>query len=198
MTARPCDRDDSHHVSHLQRVIPRAKSEILKRLSRSICARSLEILRMNTQQDGFGRALGEGAFLRMVLLELASVSDEAMQHESSTGRSLAADPGLEVEPNSFEDVEDKEFSDEKISMPDPGQVDSLFNTPEYAKINIVQRPEETINEAKSHGRQEAKQASLVDHGSSDDRPIVHTVPVCTRCRVVSLNMRFVSSRAYRK
>lgn len=68
---RPCDEDDEHHVSHLQRLLPHATLARLKLMSKSICSRRLELLRMNPHRDGLYSTLWDDAFLRMVLLELA-------------------------------------------------------------------------------------------------------------------------------
>jgi hypothetical protein len=87
-TTQHCDKDNKHHISHLQRLIPHATLTVLKRLSKSICARRLGLLRMNSH---WGR-LDDVTFLLMVLRNLVSVSDEAVR-TSSTGSSVQAHPG---------------------------------------------------------------------------------------------------------
>jgi hypothetical protein len=193
-TTRRCDEDDKHHVSHLQRLLPRANLPILKRLSKSICARRLEALRMNSQQEGSISVLSDDLFLRVVFLELASVSDEAMKLESSTGSSLERNPGyLAEEPSSFEDAENMESYCEERSIPSPAKVDSLFPSQEYTLVNpeptmiqIAHRREGVVYKIESKTGQNAQEASFVDRESSDDGSEAATISACTRCRVVRL------------
>ena len=197
-TTRRCDEDDKHHVSHLQRWLPRATLTIMKRLSKSICARRFEITRINSHWKGHDSALGDDAFLRVVLLELASVSDDTIKYDSSTGSSLEQDTGyLAEEPSSFEDAENMESYREERSEPSPAKVDSLFPSPEYTlknpeptMIRIAQHREGVVYKTKSNTGQHAKETSFVDHGSSDDGSEAATISACTRCRVVR-------SRGYR-
>jgi hypothetical protein len=191
-TTRRCDDGAKHHVSHLQRLLPRATLTILRLLSKSICTRQLETLRMNSQQEGSISVLSDDVFLRLVLLELASVSDEAIKLESSTGSSLERNPGyLAEEPSSCEDAENMESYSEERSIPSPAKVDSLFPSPEYTLVNpeptmiqIAQRREGVVYKTKSDTGQNAKEASFVDHESSDDGSEAATISACTRCRVV--------------
>lgn len=196
-TTPRCDQDDKHHVEDLQRLLPRATLTTLKRLSKSICARRLQLLRMNSHPGEFGQALEDVIFLRMVLLDLASVSDEAVNYESSTSSSDQTDPGrLGVQPSSFEDVENMESSLAGRPAPNIGQMETIPTSLEYmlkniepAPISTAQRREDIDSKTKLDIGPKAKQASFADHESSDDSSEVFTVTVCTRCRLVRLTRR---------
>lgn len=187
-TTQRCDKDDSHHVPHFQRLLPRASATTSKRLSKSICARRLKLLRMNSDRKELNPVLGDDGFLRVVLLELASVSDEAIKHESSTRSTVR------TEPSSFQDAKNMESSREEQSKLSMGKTDSLSTSPEYmlenlepSKISTAQRPEGLIHDTESHLGQKVKEASFVDHESSENRPAAVTIVACTRCRVVGFD-----------
>lgn len=191
---RPCDEDDEHHVSHLQRLFPHATLATLKRLSKSICSRRLELLRMNSHREGLYPALGDDAFLRMVLLDLASISDEAIKYEANTRSSFEADSGRPAaEPGSLEDAEMGETPREERSKLNTGETESLMVSPEYTPEDLepstgdtTQRRKGLLYDTKSHTGRKAKEASFIDYEVSDDRPEAVTLTTCTRCRVVRL------------
>lgn len=203
-TPQRCDQDDTHHVSHLQRLLPHATLTLLKRLSKSICARRLELLHMNSHRERLNLNIGDDAFLRVVLLEMASVSDEAVKYESSKGSSPEADSGrLKAEPCKFENVEYTKSVDEESVSSSIGKVDSVFNSSEYmlehleaTKINIVQRREGPVYKSTSQAGQKAKEASYTDQEPLDDISEAFTVDACTRCRIVRLSRTQRSSYAY--
>ena len=192
--ARPCDEDDKHHVSHLKRLFPQATLAILKRLSKSICGRRLELLHMNSCREGVYPALGDDPFLRMVLLEMASISDEAIKHESSTKTSFEADSGrLAAEPSSLEDAVFKETSREERSNPSTGKMENLMFPPEYTledlewpKTDTAQRRQGLVHSTKSHTGQKTRETSVLDHELSYDRSEAYTITACMRCLVVCL------------
>lgn len=192
--ARPCDEDDKHHVSHLKRLFPQATLAILKRLSKSICSRRLELLRMNSCREGVYPALGDDPFLRMVLLELASVSDEAIQHESGTKSSFETDSGrLAAELSSLGDTLVKETSREELSKPSTGKMENLMFSPEYtledlepSKTDTAQRSKGLVHSTKSHTGQKTRETSILDDDLSYDRSEASTITACTRCLVVRL------------
>ena len=191
---RPCDEDDEHHVSHLQRLFPHATLTTLKRLSKSICSRRLELLRMNSHREGLDPALGDDLFLRMVLLEMASISDEAIEHESNTKSSFAAASGrLAAESRTLEDAVIKETSHEERSKPSTGKMENVMFSSEYtledldpSKTDTAQRRHGLVHNTKSHTGPKTRETSVLDHESSYDRSEAFTITACTRCRVVRL------------
>jgi hypothetical protein len=191
-TIRHCEKDDKHHVNDLQRLLPHATLTVLKRLSKSICARRLELLRMNSQRGGLRPVSEDVTFLRMLLLDLASVSDEAIKYESSARSSVLADAGrLGAEPSSFEYTENVESSLAERSKANIRQTESLPISSEYMpkslepiQISTAQRREDSDYKTKLQTGQKARQALFGDQESSN--PEMFTVTACTRCRVVRL------------
>ena len=191
---RPCDEADEHHVSRLQRSFPHATLATLKRLSKSICSRRLELLRMNSNREGLFPTLGDDAFLRMVLLDLASISDEAINYESSTRSSFEVDSvRLAAKPSSLEDTQIEEIAREERSEPSTGKMENTMFSPEYTfedleplRTDTAQRSKGPVSKSKSHIEQKIKEASVLDHESSYDQSEAFHISACTRCRVVRL------------
>jgi hypothetical protein len=182
------DGDETHHVSHLQSLLPNADLTTLKQLSHSICARRLEVLLKNGYRGGRGSALHDDAFLRPILLELASACDKSMKHHIGIGSSLEARSYDQADSSSFADARGTEFPSEWRSSTSIRQGDQVFNIPEY----VSRKPESGAQLRKSqdhevelHDKQEVGKASVLSHKFLTSKSRSSAIPACTRCRAVS-------------
>jgi hypothetical protein len=134
-TDRYCTEGDTHHAQGLQRLLPLAELTSLEQLSRSTCARRSELLAMHSRRESSGQALkplDDDAFLRVVFLELASVTGEGTLHDPHARSGIEAAEEVEEELNATRDTGKAEspgtrlWKDEKAQ-----QVDSVLSTPSY-------------------------------------------------------------------
>jgi hypothetical protein len=106
---RYCTEDDTHHAQGLRRLLPRADWIALEQISKSTCARRSELLAMNSRRlESPGPApkpLNDDAYLRVILLEMASVTGEATIRDSDASSSIEAAQELEGDRTAFIDSE---------------------------------------------------------------------------------------------
>jgi hypothetical protein len=200
---RYCAEGETHLAQHLQRILRGAEWTALEQLSRSTCARRDILLITNSRRKiSDAAALDDITFLRVVLLELASVSGE-----TSSGGEIV--PGDEADWNVFRDAEKSgsqiigRWSTDHVGTPrDPPKKPSSSSqahrdiVPNASKIMLIesdpvenfrtQLPGDLNRKAYPGDTQKTGKAQLVDSDSSDDTTKPMTMTACTRCRVVSL------------
>jgi hypothetical protein len=160
---RYCTEGDTHHAQRLRRLVPLAELTTLEQLSRSTCARRSELLAMNSQRVGSSgpalKPLDDDSFLRVVLLELASVTGEATFHDPGASSGIDAAQEVEGDLNTLGDSGKvnspgrKDWTDENLK-----QVDSVFSTPN----EIPGQPKSTRSSAARDLRDQGYQAQPSD------------------------------------
>jgi hypothetical protein len=103
-----CTEGGTHHAQQLQRLLPRVEWTTLEQLSRSTCARRNKVLMANSRRKVSGAALDDVSFLRVVLLELVSVTGglASHQHQTSVGHEIAPENETgRIHWNDFSDAE---------------------------------------------------------------------------------------------
>jgi hypothetical protein len=196
---RYCTEDDTHHAEGLRRLLPRADWIALEQISRSTCARRSELLAMNSRRlESPGSALkplNDDAYLRVILLEMASVTGEATVRDSNASSSIEAAQELEGDRTAVIDSKDvKAPVVRRLKTKNTKQVDIVFSKPQ--NLSRPQLPTTTGTErypghldrrTQVSNTQTAVKTNTVGSNSSDVTVVSETLTACTRCRTVGLS-----------
>jgi hypothetical protein len=126
-----------------------------------------------------------------VLLELASVTGEAMLHDPHARSGIEAAQGVEEESNASRDTEKAESPGTRYWKDEnAGKVDSVVSTPSYipdpnSTRSSTARPTRAKGpQAQMSDTPKPRKARVIESNSSDGTAVSMTITACTRCRAV--------------